>query len=179
MNYRGWSFRIAASAAAAAVLLLTVACSGGKENQQQGAMAMPVHMEVAATGVLREKAQLVGTLEAQLQVDVRAQISGAVEFVGFSEGEAIEKGRVLFRIDESKLQASLREAQADWALRDSEFRRAEQLRKDQVLSAQEFDRAREALAKGPRGSGRSDCGCSGDCVAAGVSGARRWIWARW
>jgi membrane fusion protein, multidrug efflux system len=115
-------FRFAPAALAAS--LAAAGCSGSEAVQStppaggrgggpgQGA-AVPV-----ATATVSEKAvplelSVIGSAEAYSTVAVRAQITGALMSVGFSEGEDVQKGQVLFTLDRRPLEAALEQARAN------------------------------------------------------------------
>ena len=54
----------------------------------------------------------VGTAEAQQTVQVRAQVTGQLSVVHFTEGQEVKKGQELFTIDQRPFQAALSQAQA-------------------------------------------------------------------
>ena len=80
----------------------------------------------------------VGTVMASSTVDIRSQITGQLLKVGFTEGQDVKAGDVLFTLDARPIQATLNQAQAVLA-RDTA----------QAANAQELlRRAEELLAKG-------------------------------
>jgi membrane fusion protein (multidrug efflux system) len=50
---------------------------------------------------------LSGTLEANEEIDIRSEISGIVESINFKEGAKVQKGQVLFRVNDVELRAQL------------------------------------------------------------------------
>lgn len=110
--------------------------------------AMPVHEEIT------EWDEYMGRFEASNRVEVRARISGFLKEVRFTDGQYIKKGQVLFVIDQRPFKIQLDEAAANYAetkaglkaTRD-EFERAESLRESGALSAEEYDRRKQALAR--------------------------------
>ncbi len=83
----------------------------------------------------------VGTLHANESVMMRSEVGGRIIAVGFDEGEAVEADTVLFRLDQSVLQAQLAKAEAELNLHRSDYRRAESLLKNQAISERERDQA--------------------------------------
>jgi membrane fusion protein (multidrug efflux system) len=61
--------------------------------------------------------------------------------VMFEEGQPVEKGALLLKLDERKLIASANEAEANFKLSQANFDRARELQKDKLISQQEFDQA--------------------------------------
>jgi membrane fusion protein, multidrug efflux system len=102
--------------------------------------------------------EFTGRLEAVDSVAVRPRVSGYVSSVRFAEGAVVRKGDLLLQIDPRPFQAEVdrlraergrSEAVADRA--GSELRRAEELRAQDAMAREEFDRraafAREAKSQ--------------------------------
>ena len=86
-----------------------------------------------------ESLSLVGTLAANEMVEIKSETDGMIEEINFKEGERVEKGRLLIKLDESKLAASHAEADANFKLSQANFERSRELVKDKLVSQQEFD----------------------------------------
>jgi membrane fusion protein, multidrug efflux system len=105
--------------AAAIVLSITaVGCKGSDADAAKSPTA-PAAMVVGPENVTVVKAQqirsgpaLSGTLEPEEQGNVRAEIAGAVLETRAEQGQRVEKGSVLARIDESTLEAAVLSAKA-------------------------------------------------------------------
>lgn len=102
-------------------------------------VAKPVEREVM------EWDEYTGRLAAVEQVDVRAQVSGYLASIYFTDGQVIEKGDLLFVIDPRPLQATLdraeaglKQAEAALSLADANLKRSQELRDTKAISAQEF-----------------------------------------
>jgi membrane fusion protein (multidrug efflux system) len=91
-----------------------------------------------------ESVSLVGTLAANEEVEVQAETDGIVKEILFQEGEPVEEGEPLLRLDDTKLGAELAEAQARLDLYRAEHARAEQLLRENLISQQEFEQASSA-----------------------------------
>src|SRR5688500_8089404 len=83
-----------------------------KAARNQPVAVKTIAAKVQAMPVLVEA---VGTVEPQHKVEVRPQINGVLREVLFKEGDRVEKGQLLFRIDERGLQAALDQAKANLA----------------------------------------------------------------
>jgi membrane fusion protein (multidrug efflux system) len=93
-------------------------------------------------GSVDEGLALVGQLEADESVMLRAETSGIVESVEFREGQEVAAGAVLFRLRAAEQRARLREAEAQVVLTDEAWKRAQALAGEKVVSAAEVDQAR-------------------------------------
>jgi membrane fusion protein (multidrug efflux system) len=102
-------------------------------------------MQVVAVEAQRrpvaETLSLVGTISANEMVEIKAETDGVVEEVLFEEGQHVEKGQLLMRLDDSKFAAGLAEAEANFKLSEANHARARQLLADKLISQQEFDQA--------------------------------------
>jgi multidrug efflux system membrane fusion protein len=105
-----------------AVLFATVSCSVGGEAPPaaagggRGGTATPT--VPISTALIEQKAvplslNVLGTSEAAHTVAVRAQITGGLTTVGFTEGDEVKEGQVLFELDRRPLEAAVQQAQAN------------------------------------------------------------------
>jgi membrane fusion protein (multidrug efflux system) len=86
-----------------------------------------------------ETLALVGTLMADETVEIKSETDGTIEEIAFQEGQLVEKGQLLIKLDESKLAASLAEGEASYKLSLANFERAKHLASEKLISPQEFD----------------------------------------
>jgi membrane fusion protein (multidrug efflux system) len=84
---------------------------------------------------------LVGQLEAEESVMVKAETEGTIESVEFVEGARVAAGELLFRLRDDEQKARLREAQAGMTMAQQDYERAKSLHKRQTISQAELDRA--------------------------------------
>ena len=90
--------------------------------------------------------EAVGTVEPQHSVQVRAQVSGVLQSVLFTEGDKVKAGQKLFQIDPRSFEASYRQAEAQMARDMAQLENAkvqqerlEPLLKREFITRQEFD----------------------------------------
>jgi membrane fusion protein (multidrug efflux system) len=126
---------------AAGSIALAAAGCGGKGGGPQGGMAVPVVAVKAASQPVAQTLSVVGSLEANEAVEVRAEIDGTIQAITFEEGQPVAKGQPLVQIDTSKLEASLAQAAANLTLAEATRRRYEGLIEAGAVSRQEFDQA--------------------------------------
>jgi len=95
-----------------------------------------------------------GRFEAVQEVELRARVSGYLDKVTFQDGDIVEKGALLFVIDQATFQTAVERATANLAAAEAsrdlakvENERAEQLVRRNVGTRQEVDRTRAALAE--------------------------------
>ncbi|HUQ29346.1 MAG TPA: efflux RND transporter periplasmic adaptor subunit [Usitatibacter sp.] len=83
----------------------------------------------------------VGSLRSDETVVLRPEVAGRIASIGFREGEAVTKGQVLVKLDDSVQQADLDRAQANLHLSRTKHERAIDLRNKGFLSGQALDEA--------------------------------------
>ena len=106
-----------------AACLAMAACSGGEAVQKTPAPsgrgggqggAVPVTTAVVSEKPMPLDVRGIGTVIAASTVSVRAQITGELTSVHFKEGEDVEDGQVLVRLDRRPLEAALHQASPSW-----------------------------------------------------------------
>lgn len=93
---------------------------------------------------LNEEVVATGTLVARDAVTVISELDAAVREIGFTEGQSVSKGQMLFRLDPVRTQAQLEEAQAAYTIAELSYERSLALQENGTISAQEFDQAESA-----------------------------------
>ena len=124
------------------VTLLAGGCSGGgEESGPPPGFAAQVVVVEAKTEPVAEKISVVGTLRANEIVSIQGEIDASIEKITFSEGESVEKGQVLFELDDAKLAATVAQAYANFKLAETILERNKTLLKSRTISQQDFDRS--------------------------------------
>jgi membrane fusion protein (multidrug efflux system) len=126
----------------ASAVFVGITLCGCKEKSTTTAAARPPVQVVAVEArrqPVSETLSLVGTLMADETVEIKSETDGTIEEIGFQEGQLVEKGHLLIKLDESKLAASVGEAEANYRLSQANFERAKQLVTEKLISLQEFD----------------------------------------
>lgn len=87
-------------------------------------------------------------------VDVKAQVSGTVESVSFTDGQLVKEGDLLFTIEQDRYQANvsaaratLIKAEADLKQVKSDYTRQKQLHKTKDISTAELEKAESRMAQ--------------------------------
>jgi membrane fusion protein, multidrug efflux system len=105
-----------------ACLVLAASCSsqegdsapagGGRGRGGRGGGTVPVVTAHVTQKAMPVTIPAVGTVEALSTVQVRAQVTGQLGAIHFSEGQDVSKGQRLFSLDARPFQASLQQAEA-------------------------------------------------------------------
>jgi membrane fusion protein, multidrug efflux system len=77
-----------------------------------GPPAMSVSVDKATQESVPTEVRVVGTVEASAIVQVKSQIAGQLDSVGFTEGQNVKQGDLLFRIDPRPYDEALHQAEA-------------------------------------------------------------------
>ena len=127
------------------VLLALASCKKGGGPPKDA--PVPVELVAVEVGPLLETLRATGTLEAEESVDLRPEVDGEVTSIQMTEGETVKKGSLILQIDESKQQATVAEAEADFRLSEDTLRRADMLLADGTISKQEHDQTHAAYRR--------------------------------
>ncbi|WP_449255525.1 efflux RND transporter periplasmic adaptor subunit, partial [Bosea sp. (in: a-proteobacteria)] len=136
--------------------LAAIAASTGlpaSEAAAQGAPpAPPVQIAPPLAKRITNWDEYTGRFEASDQVEVRARVSGFIENVHFRDGSLIQKGDLLFTIDQRPYKLAVDVARADVArakaqveLAQNEVERAEGLTQNRTITARDVDQRRANL----------------------------------
>ena len=94
----------------------------------------------------------VGRFAPSQTVEIRPRVSGAITAIHFRDGDVVQRGQLLFTIDQRPFQAALAEARAGVAsarsallLARSDYGRVQRLTGDEAVSASEVDSLRARL----------------------------------
>ena len=154
----GRLFPYVLTAALAATALVVVGCnektpgpggspgaSGAPGAHGAGAPAARLPAIVLAAATARPVVQVPGTVLAEQEVEVRAEIAGKVTRIGFHEGEPVKAGQLLVGLDEGELKAQWEGAEASMLLARSRASRAREDFKAQAVSRNDLDEAEAQL----------------------------------
>jgi len=130
-----------------ALALLFALAPAWVQAQPKAAPAMPVRAELARVAPAIDEASAVGTLRADEAVTIRPEISGRIAEMPFKEGQRVERGAVLVRLDQAELAAVLASSRAQAGLDKQRLERAADLLQKNFISQQAFDEARANAAR--------------------------------
>jgi len=148
------ALRLAISRLALTALVAVAAQACGRQDQQPQEPPLPVRVVQAQRRTVPITLEHPGRTAAVNMVDVRARVPGTLEEALFTEGSDVQKGDLLFVIEQAPYRAVL--AQAEGALERArasairatqDWKRAESLYAQGVTSAASRDAAKAALAE--------------------------------
>jgi len=138
------NFRFRFEELIAAVILLSFSgCRPEDPAALSGPVQGPTPVVVSPVGreQVAESLSLVGTIEANEMVEIKAETLGIVEKILFEEGQDVVAGDVLIQLDQEKLESGYDESVANLKLSQSELARTDRLFREKLISQQEYDQA--------------------------------------
>jgi len=111
------------------------------ENTSPEVPAIPVAVEIVEPVTLRDVIFLPGETEASEDVKVAANTAGPVDWIGPREGQKVNKGDLLIKIDVSALKASLDHAEAAYKLAGDLYQRRLRLYDNKIIAREELDQS--------------------------------------
>jgi len=127
------------------VLLTAVAALNGCKKAVGPGGGPPAGFAVQAVVVeakvqpVSESLSLVGTMAANEMVEIKSETDGTLEEILFTEGQVVKQGDLLLRLNDTKLAASVAQAEANFKVSQANHERSKQLFQDKLISPQEFD----------------------------------------
>lgn len=89
--------------------------------------AVPVEIGKIEVATVNDEVEALGTLAADESVVIAPEIAGRVVALGFREGERVQKGQELVKLDTAILDAELKQLQAELSLARDTFQRNQSL----------------------------------------------------
>ncbi|HEX6049239.1 MAG TPA: efflux RND transporter periplasmic adaptor subunit [Gemmatimonadaceae bacterium] len=119
---------------------------GGPGNRGGNDRPTPVEVVTVGRGTVARTSTVASILEPLRAVGVNAQLSGPLLSVRVEEGNYVREGQVLAQIDARELEAQVKSAEASLELAESTAKRSDELYRQQIITAAEYERDRAALA---------------------------------
>jgi len=111
-----------------------------------GPMGMPVEVAVARTDTVRDEIAATGQIEAVQSIDLRPEVDGRIVDILIREGQEVEQGTPLFKVDDAQLRAQVAQLEAQHDLAQQALARAKELAQQNASSAADLEKA-EAEAR--------------------------------
>lgn len=113
---------------------------------EAAATPLPVQVAVPVTGDIFATYQATSNLRSDAEAPVLARVSGQVVEIFVEEGDVVEKGQVLARLDGERLHLQMLEAKANLEKTTQEYERYVQLHERGLVSASMFEALKFDLA---------------------------------
>ena len=122
-----------------------VAAAGGAPAKGAGGGGTPVELGKPEKLIWQKSVLAVGSLRSDESVMVRAEQSGRITALNFTEGQPVRAGQVLVQLDDSVARAELEQARANQKLGKAKFDRAVELKQRNFISGQAQDEAENVM----------------------------------
>lgn len=103
-----------------------------------------VEAKKVITGTTLREVKSIGTLKANAEVVIKAEISGKISEILFEEGSKVHKGDTLIKFEDDLYKAEKDKYEAEYTMMKAEYERMDNLYKQKVGSKKAYD---EAFAK--------------------------------
>ncbi len=136
---------------AAAAALVAAGCKKGKAGGAAafgggGPMAVPVEVAVARSDTVRDEIAATGQIEAVQSIDLRPEVDGRIVAILIREGQEVDEGTPLVKVDDAQLKAQVAQLEAQRDLAQQGLARAKELAQQNASSAADLEQA-EATAR--------------------------------
>src|SRR5216117_824398 len=135
--------------AVAAVAALAGACKKPRTSGAGGGgfAGVPVEVAVASVDTVRDEVAATGQIEAVQSIDLRPEVDGRITDFLVREGQEVEQGTPLFKVDDAQLKAQVAQLEAQRDLALQALARAKELAQQNASSTADLEKA-EAEARG-------------------------------
>jgi len=129
--------------------LIMSACQGEKKDatNNSGAQQGPTPVEgmIVGSEKIQNKIYLNGNIMANEEVQLQPEISGRVTNIYFSEGQYVNAGKLLVKLNDDELRAQLKKSEVALELAEQDESRKKQLFDIKAVSSEEYDQAATML----------------------------------
>ena len=122
--------------------LLFLGCQKAEQKQSQQQMPpLPVGVITAKAGDIPINLSFNGQTVGELDIVVKAKVTGSIEKQLFTPGQSVNEGDILYEIDSSKYLAAYNVAKANFDNANADLKRAKNLKSSNAISQKEYDSA--------------------------------------
>jgi RND family efflux transporter MFP subunit len=111
-----------------------------EEDKKEAEFAIPVTVASIERGNISSNFHTTATLESRTEADIITRVTGIIEHLTVEEGDYVEKGQLLAKIDARRYQLALDKANAELAGIDQELKRLSLMAEKKLVSAQASDK---------------------------------------
>ena len=129
---------------AVVLVVLLAACNKAKSASPGGGGGMPpmpVEVAVAIRDTVVDAVQATGQIEAVQSIELRPEVQGRITEILVREGEEVDAGTALFKVDDAELKAQVAQADADRQMARQALERTKQLIAQNASSTSDLEQA--------------------------------------
>ena len=131
------------------LLLMALVLSGCQSQQDQSEQSedeevatIPVEAEALERGSIAAFYSATGTLEADREARVVPRLAGQIVSIEVEEGDFVERGQVLARVDADRLRIEKQQADADLSRMRQDYERHQEMHARNLISTEVFERVK-------------------------------------
>ncbi|NBC26953.1 MAG: efflux RND transporter periplasmic adaptor subunit [Bacteroidetes bacterium] len=127
------------------VFLFTQSCTDEHESEETNAEAarlIPVQVSQVSRGDISAYYSNTATLEAEQEATVVSKVRGIIEEITVEEGDVVQEGNILAKIDDEQYRIEANRAKATLSRLENEFQRSKELFEKNLISAENFQNSR-------------------------------------
>jgi membrane fusion protein (multidrug efflux system) len=130
--------------------MLLSACGQGEKDDAKGeseeeAIAIPVEVGSPVRGDIVAVYSGTAPIEALAEADVIAKVAGEVREINVEEGDIVEQGQILARLDGDRLRLELNQSEANLHKLQRDYERNVELKEKSLISSGDFDKIKYDL----------------------------------
>jgi membrane fusion protein (multidrug efflux system) len=114
----------------------------GEGKKEDRIDAIPVEVTTITRGTISDFILLSTNLETEKMTDIYARIQGVVEKIYVQEGDRVKKNQVLLQLEAEEYRLAEERARLNYKQQEAEFSRLKTMFDEDLLSKEEFERAR-------------------------------------
>lgn len=134
---------------AAALSAVTVACTtqaaNDPETSQPATQKLPVDVKVVTTTPIDQEETVAGSILANREVAIASELSRKIISIHFKDGSFVQKGQLLYKLDDADILARMKQVQAELGLAKLNEERLATLLKTETVKQEEYDAAYSKL----------------------------------
>jgi RND family efflux transporter MFP subunit len=119
--------------------------SGEDKKKEIQADIIPVEVTTIKRGLISDFILLSTNLETEKMASVYSRVQGLVDNISAEEGDNVKKGQVLMTLEADEYVLAEEKARLNYLSQKSDFERLEAMFKENLLSKEEFEKARFTL----------------------------------
>ena len=113
-----------------------------EQTEEEEVAAIPVEAEALQRGSIAAFYSATGTLEADREARVVPRLAGQIVSIEVEEGDFVERGQVLARVDADRLRIEKQQADADLSRMRQDFERHQEMHARDLISTEVFERVK-------------------------------------
>ena len=122
-----------------AVLGCTTQAADNENGSSGQVTKLPVDVKVVRASALVQEESVAGSVLANREVTITSEVSRKVISIHFTDGRYVNKGQLLYKLDDSDVKARLKQIQSELALAKLTESRLSQLLKNESVRQEEYD----------------------------------------